>query len=130
MEWDNGASLSSLYNNAAGPHPYPPLVDDAVVVGHHATTRSGIGLPLGQNVVMVVDRGTGKPLAYLPTVKARGDHTTLLGWHEGRVVIGLPGEKITDTQFTVVLAAWNWKEKTLDPLVTIAGWHVAWGRGW
>lgn len=130
MEWDTGASVSSQYNNTAGLHPYPPLVDDAVVVGHHATTHSGLGLPLAQNVMMVVDRGTGKPLAYLPTIKAKGDHTTLLGWDEGRIVISLLAEKITDTEFAVVLAAWDWKEKTLDPLVTIAGWQVAWGRGW
>ena len=130
MEWDNGAAVSSEYNNTAGLHPYPPLVDEAVVVGSHATTHSGIGLPLGQNVMMVVDRGTGQPLAYLPTTKANGDSSTLLGWDDGRIVIGLVGEKITDTEYPVVLAAWDWKEKTLDPLVTIAGWHVAWGRGW
>jgi hypothetical protein len=130
MKWSNGTAVSSLYNNTAGLHPYPPLADAAVVVGHHATTHSGLGLPMLQNVLMVVDRGTGKPLAYLPTLKAKGDYTTLLGWDEGRAVIGLVGEKITDTKFTVVLAAWDWREKTVAPLVTVAGWQVAWGRGW
>lgn len=125
LEWDNGTAVPSAYNNTGGLHPYPPLVDDAVVVGHHATTHTGIGLPLGQNALVVVDRGTGKPVAYLPTTKARGDYTTLLGWDEGRIVVGL-----ANTGPTVVLAAWDWEEKTLDPLVTVAGWQVAWGRGW
>lgn len=131
MEWDNGAAVSSEYNNNAGPRPIPPLVDDAVVVGLHVTTHTRIGLPLGQNVVIVVDRRTGGPLAYLPTTKYNGDSTTLLGWDEGRIVIALWGEaKINATEHTIVLAAWDWKNKALDPLVTIAGWDVAWGRGW
>jgi hypothetical protein len=125
MEWDNGTAVSSAYNNTGGLHPYAPLVDDTVVVGHHVTTHTGIGLPLGQEALMVVDRGTGEPVAYLPTTRARADYTTLLGWDDGRIVVGFAG-----TGSTVVLAAWDWHQKTLDPLVTVAGWQVAWGRGW
>lgn len=131
MQWDDGTVVRSKYNNTANPHPYPPLVDDEVVVGHHATTETGLGLPMAQNAVVVVDRQTGAPRAYLPTVKANGDNTTLLSMEQDRIVLSLVGgPKISNAQYTVVVATWDWQNKTLEPLETVHGWSVAWGAGW
>lgn len=130
MEWDNGQAVSSDYNNTAGFHPTPPLVNDAIVVGHHITNRTGLGLPLLQNAIVVVDRSTGAPLAYLPTMRAKGDLTTLLGWDDGKIVLSLVGHPISESEYTMALAEWDWKEGTLEPLITLAGGSVAWGHGW
>lgn len=131
MQWDDGTVVRSKYNNTASPQPHPPLVGDEVVVGHHATTQSGLGLPIGQNAVVVVDRHTGAPRAYLPTVRAKDDYTTLLSMEHDKIVLSLVGgPNISNTQYTVVLAAWDWQNKTLEPLATIHGWAVAWGAGW
>lgn len=127
MRWDNGTEVFTGYNNDAGPHPFPPLVDEDVVVGH---SSGGPGLPLWDNAMLVVDRHTGGPLAYLPTQKGNGDLTTLLGWDDDRVVVALYGGDVSDARFDVVLVAWDWREKTLEPLVTVSGSEVAWGRGW
>lgn len=130
MVWDDGTSVPTLYNNTGHPHPFPPLVGDGFVVGHHGTTQTGLGLPLVQNALVVVDQATGDPMAYLPTGTSKGDPSTVLGWHDDRIVVALPRMDSPDTDPTVVLAAWDWQRKAVEPVVTVAASSVSWGRGW
>lgn len=130
MVWGDGTTVSSLYNNTGTPHPYPPLLGDGFVVGHHGTTRTGLGLPLVQNALVVVDETTGDPLGYLPTGTSKGDPSTLLGWQGDRIVVALPYADSPGADPEVVLVAWDWRRRTVDPVATVAAASVAWGRGW
>lgn len=130
MVWDDGTSVPTPFNNTGHPHPIPPLAGDGFVVGHHGTTQTGLGLPLVQNALVVVDQATGDPVAYLPTGTSKGDPSTLLGWHDNRIVVALPRMESPDVDPTVVLAEWDWQRKTVDPVVTVAASSVSWGQGW
>jgi hypothetical protein len=131
MRWSDGTTVETLMNNLAGLFPLPPLVSDDVVVGDNVPIRSGLGLDTEnglENGIVVVDRTTGNPLAYQPTTTFKGDSTQLLGWDGDRVLIALVNPRISSIYTAVV--AWDWRNQTIEPLVVVPVWAVAWGRGW
>ena len=131
MRWSDGTTVETLMNNLAGVFPLPPLVSDDVVVGDNVPIRTGLGLDTYnglENGIVVVDRTTGNPLAYQPTTRSKGDTTQLLGWDGDRVLMALVNPKISSI-YTVVVA-WDWRNRTIDPLVVLPVWAVSWGQGW
>ncbi len=131
MRWSDGTTVETLMNNLAGLFPLPPLVSDDVVVGDNVPIRSGLGLDNYnglENGIVVVDRTTGNPLAYQPTTRSIGDPTQLLGWDGDRVLMALVNPKISSI-YTVVVA-WDWRNRTIDPLVVLPVRAVSWGQGW
>ena len=131
MRWSDGTTVETLMNNLAGFFPLPPLVSDDVVVGDNVPITTGLGLDTHnglENGIVVVDRATGNPLAYQPTVRIKGDPTQLLGWDGDRVLMALVNHKISSS-YTVVVA-WDWRNRTIDPLVSLPVRAVSWGQGW
>lgn len=131
MQWSDGTTVSTLMNNLAAAYPLPPLVSDDVVVGDNLPIVPGLGLDTNHGLesgIVVVDRTAGNPLAYLPTVTFKGDLTKILGWDGDRIVLALVNPNIS-AHYTAMVA-WDWKQQTLDPLVILPGWEVAWGQGW
>jgi hypothetical protein len=126
MEWGDGTTTDTSTTNDAYRFPSPPLVADDLVAGMHSDWRDPI-----TNGAVVVDRATGRPLAFQPTSTGNGDPTKLLGWDGDRVVLGL------STPWGTQVAAWDWQAREIAPLVLLDDGSpdardpvVAWGHGW
>lgn len=129
MRWSDGTSVTTVLNNLGGVAE-PPLVGDTFVVGHHRPLRDGSTLQAGptpDNGLVFVDRRSGNPLLYQPTVRLPSDATTLLALSGNTVVFS---SQRVPTEDLLVLALDPHGRSTGTFARFPPGTAFAWGRGW
>lgn len=129
MRWSDGTSVTTVLNNLGGVAE-PPLVGDTFVVGHHRPLRDGSTLhagPTPDNGLVFVDRRSGNPLLYQPTVRLPSDATTLLALSGNTVVFST---QRVPTEDLLVLALDPHGRSTGTFARFPPGTAFAWGRGW
>ena len=130
MRWSDGTRVATLLNNEGGIHRLPPLVSDDLVVGHHRPLVDGVVLragPIPDRGLVILDRRTGDPLLYQPTVRLPVDATVLLALRGDTVIFTaqrVPSEDL------LVLSLQRHGRSVATFARFPGGTAFAWGRGW